>query len=224
MNRIKHKGFDPRIGMILIVLSVVIVFSHPEVYTEWILMGSIFICMWLFDMRKAMVNLLVSYAFLFAIQLLLIPRVHVTLASILSIFIYFKMILPCSAMVALFVGTTPVRVLLEAFRRMHVPLPVSIAAVVSARYFPALKDDTLAIWGAMRLRNIKRLEQKVESLYVPLLMSAVNTGEELARSAVTRGIENPASKTSYITIKFRLRDALALLYFGGLTAFTIIRG
>lgn len=224
MSPLKQKGFDPRTGMILIVLSVVIVFSHPKVYTEWILMGSTFICMWLFGMRTVMANLLISYALFSAMQLLLIPKVNVSLASVLSIFIYFKMILPCGAMVALFIGTTPVRVLLEAFRRMHVPLPVSIAATVSARYFPALKDDAVAIWGAMRLRNIKGLEPKIESIYVPLLMSAVKTGEELARSAVTRGIENPAPKTSLITIQFRLRDVLALLYFGVLTVFAVVRG
>lgn len=222
MGRAKRQGFDPRIGMILIVLSVVIVFSHPVPYTEWILFGSILLCMWTFGMRKTMANLLISYAFLSAIQLWLIPNINVTLSSILSIFIYFKMILPCCAMVVLFCGTTSVRVLLEAFRRMHVPLTVSIAATVSARYFPTLKDDAAAIWGAMRLRNIKGLEQKIESMYVPLLMSAVKTGEELAQSAITRGIENPAPKTSLIEIRFHARDILALIYFGGLTVFTIV--
>ncbi len=217
-----QRGFDPRTGMALIFLSVIIVFFHPKIYTEWLLTGGILFCMWRFEMKKAMLSILVSYLLFSLIQLFLLPNVNITLASVLSVFIYFKMILPCGAMAALFVGTTQVRSLLEAFRRMRVPLPVSIAVAVAARYFPVLREDVVATWNAMRLRNISGLEQTIEGIYVPLLMNAVKTGEELAQSAITRGIENPAPKTSFIEIQFRLKDLSALLYFGALTIFAVM--
>lgn len=50
-------------------------------------------------------------------------------------------------------------------------------------------------------------------MYVPLLMSAVKTGEELAQSATVRGIENPNEKTPLIQIKFKARDGLIVTYF-----------
>ncbi len=209
----KSRGLDPRIGMILIILSVVIVFSHTKLYIEWIFMSSILFLMDWFGVRKTMFQILISYLVLCVIQVFVIPNVNVTLASMISVSVYFKMIFPCGAAVALFCATTPVRVLLEAFRRMHVPLSISVAAAVSARYFPTLKDELTAIWNAMRLRNIKGMEQKIESMYVPLLMSAVKTGEELAQSAIVRGIENPAPKTSIVEIRIRSLDVLVLLYF-----------
>ena len=209
----KNRGLDPRIGMMLIILSVVIVFSHTKLYIEWIFMASILLLMACFGVRKTMFQILISYLVLCIIQVLVIPNVNITLASMISVFVYFKMIFPCGAAAALFCATTPVRVLLEAFRRMHVPLSVSVSVAVSARYFPTLKEELTEIWNAMRLRSIKGMEQKVESMYVPLLMSAVKTGEELAQSAIVRGIENPAPKTSMIEIRIRLLDILVLLYF-----------
>lgn len=216
------RGLDPRIGIGVILLSVVIVFAHPKLYVEWIFMASILLLMWWFGIRRTMLQIIYSYLFLCTIQMLVIPNVNLTIASMISVAVYFKMIFPCGAAVALFCGTTPVRVLLEAFRRMHVPLSVSVAVAVSARYFPTLKDELTAIWGAMRLRGIKGVEQKIEGMYVPLLMSAVKTGEELAQSAVVRGIENPAPKTSIVEIRIGFGDVLVLLYFLLLAAVAVM--
>lgn len=219
--RAKQKSLDPRAGIFLIILSVFIVFSQSKIYIEWILMGSLFALMLLFGLKKATAQLLLVYALFTGIQLFVLPNVNVTLASILSLFVYFKMILPCGTAVALFCGTTSVRVLLEAFRRMRLPVSLSIAVAVSVRYFPTLKEDVGAVWNAMRLRGIKGFEQKIEGMYVPILMSAVKTGEDLAASAVCRGVENPAPKTSLTEIKFRALDAAVVLYFIGLTVFCI---
>lgn len=218
----RSRGLDPRTGMVLIIISVVIVCSHTRLYLEWIFMASILFLMYQFKVREMMVKILISYLFLCIIQVGIIPNINVTLASMISVSIYFKMIFPCGAAVALFCATTSVRALLEAFRKMRIPLVVSIAVAVSARYFPTLKDEVSAIWNAMRLRNIKGIEQKIESMYVPLLMSAVKTGEELAQSAIVRGIENPVPKTSLIEIKMTKKDILAIVYFILLAVYAIL--
>lgn len=224
MTESREEALDPRTGMILIILAVFVVFLHTGIYTEWIFVGSILFLMYRFGIKKIMVHILISYLFLSMIQIVVIPNVSITLASVLSVFLYFKMIFPCGAMVALFCGTTSVRALLEAFRRMHIPMAVSVSIAVSARYFPTLMEEAGEIWNAMRLRNIKGLEQKIESMYVPLLMSAVKTGEELAQSAIVRGIENPVPKTSLIEIRFRKKDVLTLTYFGLFAIFAIVGG
>lgn len=218
----REGALDPRTGMVLIVLSIFVAFSRTELYIEWLFVGSIFVLMYGYGMGKTMVRLLVVYLFLSLMQVLVIPKVHVTLATVLSVFLYFKMLFPCVAAGALFFGITSVRALLEVFGKMHVPRPVSIAVAVSVRYFPTLGEETGAIWGAMRLRTIKGLEQKMECMYVPLLMSAVKTGEELAQSAIVRGIENPASKSSLIEVRFHVRDMLVLVYFAALTAYAVV--
>ena len=52
--------------------------------------------------------------------------------------------------------------------------------------------------------------EKVEATLVPLMISATNTAEELSAAAVTRGIENPAKKTSLIQLKMHLFDWIVL--------------
>ena len=65
------------------------------------------------------------------------------------------------------------------------------------------------IRDAMKLRNIHGV-QKIECLLVPIMISATTTAEELSAAAVTRGIENPAPKTSMIEMKFGVQDFLCL--------------
>ena len=77
------------------------------------------------------------------------------------------------------------------------------------RYFPALKEETSYIRDAMKLRNIHGV-QKIECLLVPIMISATTTAEELSAAAVTRGIENPAPKTSMIEMKFGVQDFVCL--------------
>lgn len=61
----------------------------------------------------------------------------------------------------------------------------------------------------MRLRDIRGLE-KVEGMVVPMMISATETAEELSAAAVTRGIENPARKTSVIRLRLGLLDWCAM--------------
>ena len=76
-------------------------------------------------------------------------------------------------------------------------------------FFPALKLESGYIRDAMKLRHIRGFK-KIECLLVPTMISALQTAEELSAAAVTRGIENPAPKTSMIDMKFGVQDVLCL--------------
>ena len=104
---------------------------------------------------------------------------------------------------------TPVWELMVALRKWHIPQGLIIPLSVTVRYFPALKEETSYIRDAMKLRNIHGV-QKIECLLVPIMISATTTAEELSAAAVTRGIENPAPKTSMIEMKFGVQDFLCL--------------
>ena len=73
----------------------------------------------------------------------------------------------------------------------------------------------------MHLRNIQGVE-KVEATLVPLMISATNTAEELSAAAVTRGIENPAKKTSMLHLKMRIFDWIVLTVGGLFTAAALL--
>ena len=68
-----------------------------------------------------------------------------------------------------------------------------IAMSTTLRYFPALKEEFVHINAAMKLQNIS-WASRLECTVVPLIVSAVNTSDEIAAAAVARGIENPGKK------------------------------
>ena len=120
----------------------------------------------------------------------------------------------CALPISMIVGTmvlqkTPVRELMVALRKWHIQQGLIIPLSVTVRYFPALKEEIGYIRDAMKLRNIHGV-QKIECLLVPTMISATTTAEELSAAAVTRGIENPAPKTSMIEMKFGVQDFLCL--------------
>ena len=68
----------------------------------------------------------------------------------------------------------------------------------------------------MTLRRIRGLEQKLECVYVPMLMGAAQTAEELSESATSRGIEHPGKRSSWRPIGFHIQDAVVCLAFAAL--------
>lgn len=78
------------------------------------------------------------------------------------------------------------------------------------RYFPALKEEFVHINAAMKLQNIS-WASRLECTVVPLIVSAVNTSDEIAAAAVARGIENPGKKTSEITLHMGISDWLIMI-------------
>ena len=107
--------------------------------------------------------------------------------------------------------------LVAGMRKIHFPQRLIVAVSVTLRYFPAIREETGYIRDAMRLRGIRGLA-KLEGILVPLLVSATGTPEELSAAAVTRGIEDPAPKTSLVELRASPVDGAALLVGVGLTA------
>lgn len=73
-----------------------------------------------------------------------------------------------------------------------------------------LKEEFVHINAAMKLQNIS-WASRLECTVVPLIMSAVNTSDEIAAAAVARGIENPGKKTSEITLHMGISDWLIMI-------------
>lgn len=75
---------------------------------------------------------------------------------------------------------------------------------------PYLKEEFVHINAAMKLQNIS-WASRLECTVVPLIVSAVNTSDEIAAAAVARGIENPGKKTSEITLHMGISDWLIMI-------------
>jgi energy-coupling factor transport system permease protein len=96
--------------------------------------------------------------------------------------------------------------------RMRVPRCIVIPFSVMFRFFPTIREESGAIGDAMKMRGIgpgggvKNPVALLEYRLVPLLMSAVKTGEELSAAALTRGLGSPVKRTNICRIGFGAAD------------------
>ena len=79
-------------------------------------------------------------------------------------------------------------------------------AFATGSYFPTLHEEQQAISDAMKLRNVHGVFQKLEYIYVPLMLSASTTADELSQAITARGIDNPRPKTCAVSMRFHIQD------------------
>lgn len=160
-----------------------------------------------------MLKLLAGYAVIMLSQRCLLPLLPAAVATVFATVTYAALVFPCVMGGMYIVSTTSVSQLISAFRRMRMPESFTITMAVTLRYLPALREDVRHILDAMSLRQIRSLEQRLECVYIPILMGTAQTAEELSESATARGIENPGRKTSWQPIGFHVRDGIVTLLF-----------
>ena len=122
---------------------------------------------------------------------------------------YSLRMLPCVLAGLLLLRTSSMQKMIAAMYTLHLPQGFIIAMSTTLRYFPAMKEEFLHIKDAMKLQNIP-WTSRLECTVVPLIVSAVNTSDEIAAAAVARGIENPGKKTSEITLHMGISDWLIM--------------
>lgn len=209
-GKIHTLKFDPRTELLLLVIANVVAFTQHSVRVEitWVVLLLLLIIAC--GCKKAAGKLAVAFGLCLLLQYYVFPNGPKILASSFTIIVsYARKIFPCLIVGTLILQKTPVRELMVALRKCHIPQGLIIPLSVTIRYFPALKEEIGYIRDAMKLRDIHGAE-KIECLLVPIMISAMTTAEELSAAAVTRGIENPAPKTSMVVMKFGLQDFLCL--------------
>lgn len=114
-------------------------------------------------------------------------------------------------------STTPSE-LSGGLNRMRVPRFVITPLAVMLRFTATVREDAAAITDAMRLRGlfgpaaaVRHPLRTVEYVMVPLLAAAVRSGEDLAASAMCRGLGAPVRPTTTARLGFGIRDAALAL-------------
>ena len=105
---------------------------------------------------------------------------------------------------------------LRSLERLKVPERFIVPFGVCLRYLPSVTEEYGHIKNAVRFRGIEISPKNMifkpfhllEYVLVPLLMRSLVIGTELARAAMTRGIDYPGKKTSYHIIRCRRIDYL----------------
>lgn len=128
---------------------------------------------------------------------------------------------PCGFLSGIIISTTRAGEFMTAMNRSHVSQKIVIPVAVMLRYLPTVREDWRFIRDAMRMRDVSPSLKSflthpgmtIECIYVPLMMAASKTADELTVASITRGIENPKPRTSYVEIGFGIADVIAVVIF-----------
>lgn len=224
MSRARERGglwLDPRTKLLLLLLCVLSAALAPSLIYEVLLVGAVALYGALCGRVRYAVTAMAIYLVIYALTLgalQLTGPVQVMLVAFLGLV---HKVYPCGVLSGIIIGNTKVGEFLSAMNRSHIPQKLVIPVAVMLRYVPTIREDWRYIKDAMRMRDVSpslkglvaHPAMTVECLYVPLMMAASKTADELTVAAVTRGIENPAPRTSYARIGFGAADAVMLLAF-----------
>lgn len=198
---------DPRTKILLLLGINIFVFTNSHVYAEMLVVAALVILLLLCGVYKTALKSIITYIVLLAIKCWILPFCpEIIMTSLNIVVITFRKLLPCVTLGALLVQTTPIRLLMHAMQKWHLPQAVIIPLAITVRYFPTLHEEQQAISDAMKLRNVHGVFQKLEYIYVPLMLSASTTADELSQAITARGIDNPRPKTCAVSMRFHIQD------------------
>lgn len=226
MKENKHPCFlqlDPRTKILLLLVSNLLLFLGSTAEIVYIYMAVLAMVLLLSGCYKSVLAFCMIGTVLVSLNYFIFPIAPEAFTMLFSISVNytFKM-LPCLMAGSLIILTTSLHDVVLTMRKCHLPQKLIISLSVTIRYFPAIFEEVKHIHNAMKLRTIPPSE-KMECFVVPFMMAASTTVEELSAAAVTRGIENPAKKTSVTQLRFHFIDYIVLLTEAGfiIAAFVI---
>ncbi len=220
--------FDPRSKLLILLLCILSAMSAPSLMYELGLVGLIALFGFASGKGRAALYGLLFYGLMYLFTLWSLASMDGVWRTMFIAFLgLFHKVYPCGFLAGILVSTTKVSEFLSAMNRLHAPKKLIIPLAVMMRYLPTIREDWHYIKDAMKMREVapslKNLLTQpltmLECLYVPLMMAASKAADELSIAAITRGIENPVSRTCLIQISLGPADAVAVLCF--LSAFSI---
>ena len=218
------KPLDPRAGLWLLLVANIGMFCEKGTEQGMILSGIFLLLLLLYGQYRAAgkgVLLLILFRALLRFLFPLCPGwVNMVFPVLIN---YTLRMMPCILAGLLLLRTSSMAKMIAAMRALHLPQGFIIAMSTTFRYFPAIREEFLHIRQAMKLQNIPAAE-RLECTVVPLMMSAVNTSDEIAAAAVARGIENPCKKTSVVRIRMVPLDWAVMFFITAAVVILIVAG
>ncbi len=213
----KNISIDPRSAILLLLSANIVSFIQCSLYIEVAFIIFLCIVLWLCDCRRAVFKWCLFCIGIIICQYLLYPLTHKIFVTGYSVaFVYARKILPCLMVGTIIVKKLKLSYIKAALEKWRIPQSIIIPLLITVRYIPSMIEESSHIRNAIKLRCINGFK-KVEYTLIPLIMSAINTSEELSAAAVTRGIENPCRKISIINLRMKVFDYIILF-----TAFVFV--
>ena len=225
MNKQRYPiALDPRTKLFLLVNVILSASMAPSLpYELYLIILISFAGMCLGRIRYSLLAVAV-YGIFYGVTVLMLNTEDGNLRTTLIAFLgLVHKVYPCGMMAGIVIYTTKVTEFMAAMYRIHIPKKLVIPLAVMLRYLPVVREDGRFIKDAMRLRDVSPTlaglithpAMTLECVYVPLMMSASKTADELSMAAVTRGIENPIPRTCLTRLQFGFPDLFAVICFSG---------
>lgn len=217
-SRINH--IDPRVKLIHTLIAGILLFvirSNGGVLINVAFMAAFLIFL---GLSGCAARLAIYSASLYAIiRLLTAIDQEVTDLIGVTFYIFFKFS-PVLGIYYMMTKSISASELVNALEKVGLPRSVTITLAVTLRFMPTINQEMTAIRASMKMRNIslnlwnflKSPLMMLEFVMVPMMMRFVKVAEELAASAVVRGIEKPGRRGSMFQIKLRLQDFIYFLF------------
>ena len=162
--------------------------------------------------RKALGNGLL-YAVCLLLLAFLLPKLSGAWAILLAAVCALFLKLTPGILFGLYLMTTiEAADLIAALNRMHLPKALVWTISIVFRFFPTVGEELAATWDGVRLRghNLRYcLLHPICTLvdvFVPLIVSVVNIGDELLMATLTKGFSVHAERTSISEPRLKVRD------------------
>nr|WP_279381641.1 energy-coupling factor transporter transmembrane component T [Enterococcus sp. DIV2402] len=106
--------------------------------------------------------------------------------------------------------------MISSLQKLKIPKNILITLVVTLRFFPIIKMENDTIQISAKLRGLSFSQPKnwlhplnsFEYTFVPLMMRTLKITDELAASAMTKGIDYPKKRTSIYESRLSRDDIL----------------
>ncbi|MGI5066940.1 energy-coupling factor transporter transmembrane component T family protein [Treponema putidum] len=177
-------------------------------------------------------RLLISFGLFYALLLLLligIRRYGIRTIIIPEFYIFLCWSLLPVMLTGWDVITTPPGELAAFLSRIGMPVSVILGLLVIFRFIPVMKAEVKKLRLSMKtkglLEPIRILTHPLETgeyVLIPLLLRCIQIADQLAVSAIVRGIQCPVKRSSYYEKKMRAFDYIAVIVWSTTTAAVIM--
>ncbi|WP_342757199.1 energy-coupling factor transporter transmembrane component T [Kineothrix sedimenti] len=104
--------------------------------------------------------------------------------------------------------------MISSLQNLGIPKNILITLAVTLRFFPIIKVENESIQMSAKLRGLSLSQPKnwlhplnsFEYTFVPLMMRTLKITDELAASAMTKGIDYPEARTSIYDSRIKFSD------------------
>jgi energy-coupling factor transport system permease protein len=211
---------DSRIKLLMVVLMTTTTFMAPNLFLLIWNYGIIIFLWLLIGMGKSAIKMTLFLLFIIIFEyIILIVDNEIIQANIRIVLFIAERALIFFIMGAWMIAKLHVGDFLVGMQRLHLPKGIIISLAVMFRYLPTVKEEFRYIKNTMKLRGITfnlknilfRPIKTIEYALVPLIIRTLTIADQLAASAMTRGLDLQTERTSYRIVRLKWNDFVMII-------------